>query len=715
MNVIITLCLIAILAIVISTILKFCVISRAEKLKYLKNFKKGKFVLIYIAAIPLYWIGINYNGIPMGASLLLAIKSCVDLVVLKYDYSSVVNLMNNNFLYRITMDICFVLVTINAIIFTLTIMGQSIINYKRKCSTVHSSKTIYVIVGYNNQNQAICKSISNDYNVIMFTQPESKVADFGFIEKVAYTKIIKDDIGETLTKLFKKFDNKNINVIINTQDDAKNLIYTEQICGVIEQLGLDKYFIDNTKGLNGYVFGEPENASSFLHFVEKSKGCVQYVNKYKLIAMDFVGKYPITQFMAQEEIDYSIATIRDKVKMNIVMIGFGKTNQEIFSTSIANNQVMTKKDGVLVEKPINYFIYDKKDSINDKNINHNYARYSNELESDKSQYLPLPPKPANEAFFELDINDMQFYKSLRQNISVNNGELPYNYIIIAFGSDMENLDFADKISAKLKEWNLFDKTKVFVKIRDGVLSNSIVNTDYASDCGFVTFGNENTVVYNVNQIVEEKKELMARNRHLCYALTGNMSVEDENKAKIEAMKKWFSQAHVQRESNVYACLSIRLKLHLIGFDYLPISDKEISANDDYLQKYQDGDQIIYDNDKPNVKGRKIVKYDNNFVNGSLRQTFAIQEHQRWNSYMISCGFIPSTINQIKANENKNMKTRRHGNITTFEGLVKFREIQAKIHNISQEEADVIKYDYQLMDDLVWTLTSSGYKIVNRHN
>ena len=94
---------------------------------------------------------------------------------------------------------------------------------------------------------------------------------------------------------------------------------------------------------------------------------------------------------------------------------------------------------------------------------------------------------------------------------------------------------------------------------------------------------------------------------------------------------------------------------------------------------------------------------------SRRKTMAIHEHQRWNSFMISRGMIPASREQIlsetKTNSNgeveftngKNYSLRRHGNLTTFDGLVEFRRIVAHRDQKPEEKKDVIKYDYQLLD------------------
>ena len=98
---------------------------------------------------------------------------------------------------------------------------------------------------------------------------------------------------------------------------------------------------------------------------------------------------------------------------------------------------------------------------------------------------------------------------------------------------------------------------------------------------------------------------------------------------------------------------------------------------------------------------------------------AIQEHLRWNSFMISRGFIPSTVEQIldeldgqgRHTDGRSNECRRHCNITTFKGLVEYRKMIAKRDGKSELECDVILYDYQLLDDAWWLANACGYKIV----
>ena len=769
MNVAIALCLICMLAIVVGIVVRLFWLSREDKLKFLKGFKKGQFALIYIVAIPMYWMGIAYSGVSTWSALLSAIQSSIELVALKYDYGRVAALMADNGFYRIVMSICYVLVTLNAILFAITILYRKISNFFRKNRMTKFSDKIFVVVGFNEHNADIIKSSGKESNVVLLSENTDEIMDFCFTEKIAHIKFEKgDDLDRLLVKTFKDFRKRQVNVIINTEDESKNLVYVQQVSKVIEELKLSDFVIDEKRGINVYVFGEPENMTSYLQYVELTKGCVHYINKYKLIARDFVSNYPLTEYMTEEQIDYDTATIRPQVNMNVVMIGFGKTNQQLFLTSVANNQFLTKKDGKFEQKDVNYYIYDKRDAKNDKNLNHTYFRYQNEVlkKADKSKYLPLPPNPANVDFpGEINVNDVGFYESIQEKISVNDA---FNYIIIAFGTDMENLDMAGKIVAKLKEWGLFDTTKVFVKIRSDKLSNGIKDTietfkDAELKEEFITFGIEKNLVYNLDQIVDEKQEMMARDRHLTYELEdarykkvdiakdrqavkdGEMTLFDyvkkwyekkENKAeamvakindpetekptdgrlfvgdtkyeyeedvKRDALKSWYAQSQIQRDNNVYVCMCIKEKLNLLGYDYVLKTKDEEDACAEYKMKYEEGDPIAYGKERDGIKGKLPVKYTTNFVEGSRRQALAILEHQRWNAYMISNGVIPSTIDQIKNGDSKNLALRRHGNVTTFDGLVEFRKIMAETNHCSEEKVDV-----------VWLLNQNGYKIIERY-
>ncbi len=646
-----------------------------------------------------------------------AATNCVEVVVLKYNYSDVSALMNANTYYCVVMILCYILVTLNAITFIVTLMREKIYNATRNITIPRFAKKVYIVIGDNENNRSIIRSMGKKKNIVLLVDKiTEEVRDFAFVERIAVAGLKSRSLKTILGWLCGDYTRRLVSVVIKMEDDTKNLTYCDTIANIITESKLDRFAIDEECGLNAYVFGDPENESTFRYYEKATGGCVHYINKYKLIALDFCGKHPITEFMTDKQLDTNTGLVKPEAEINVVMLGFGKTSRQIFLTMLENNRFMTTgADGIAVPKNANYFVYDREETNNDKTLNHGLLRFDHcyeEMLSHKKDYLPIPKPIANRKFYHLNVCDNGFYKSLRNDLS-NGGDNAYNYVIIACGSDIQNLDLAEKLTEKLSEWDKRGNTKLFVKIRSGALTEKIVDIKYAGRGGYLTFGNESKVVYNIDHIVAEENERMAKDRHFCYAFESSDPNKTEEEVMRAANKKWYvSWQQVQRESNIYACLAIRLKLQLLGFDFTR-DEEATDATDEFMKKYTDGDPIVYTGRE--VKGKKLVNYgDCNFAHGSVRDSLARQEHERWNAYMICSGYLPATIDEIKTLDKQAMLAhRKHGNITTFEGLIDYRKIMSEKNGMSEADNDVIKYDYQILDDLPWLLRRNGYKIVKR--
>lgn len=202
---------------------------------------------------------------------------------------------------------------------------------------------------------------------------------------------------------------------------------------------------------------------------------------------------------------------------------------------------------------------------------------------------------------------------------------------------------------------------------------------------------------------------LAYDRHKTYAAEWMPGCTDEE-LTASAEKEIAAMSPVIAGSNVMAALGLRTKLLLAGFDLAPAGGAG-DASREWEEAYFAGDPPRYGEGTLNGK-RKLVYRNVDLGRDGLRGRLARQEHDRWNAYMFTCGFLPSTRPAIASEtKGKDMAGGRHGNLTTFEGLVEFRRIVAAAFSKSEEAMDVIRYDYQLADDAAWFAARAGFGIV----
>ena len=724
MNAMIILTLVYMVGLLAAIIIWLSKCSRRERLERMKNFKHGKFAFIYIATIPLFFLAQRFNGQSIDGAFWLSVRACIEVVVLRFDFATVAPLLKENLLFHIAIDILFSLVVLNTLMFTFSFCGQWIYNQISLFVARKFHKKIVVVVGTNKNALDILSSIPKEHKAMLLGKFTPELKDEAFVRKAAAYQIKEeDDIGVLFKKLFGDFSNRKISVIMELDNDERSLLYVKQFCELIKNADLTTIPLTEDSGLNVFVFTSKLNEDIFAHYTEMSNGIIQLINRHKQISMDFIERYPLTQFMTEREIDYSTATIHDEIDPNVIMIGFGKLNESLFLTSVSNNQFLTVKNGKLQPKVVTYHIYDRyypqgkftEDSqIHSGYLHHGYLRYKEFLNYSKgreNEFLPIIPMPADVIKHSLEVTHPDFYSSMRSTLMNENS---YNYIIISFGTDMENIELAEKLQQKLMEWEIKSPVKIFVKVRDAKTTNAL-RDEFPN---IILFGSNKDCVYNAKVILREKVERMARLRHLLYTAENEVkksphpdSVTLSDAAICEsARKKWYSFNEYQRESNLYACLSARMKLQLCGYDY---AEEGTSCSEEFLRAYELNDPRIPS--ELSIEGKKIWKYSNaeQFRN-SLRWTFAVQEHRRWCANMIVNGFIPCNKREILTlNKQDALQKRKHGNLTTMEGLIEFRNLVAQETGKTAENTDVIRYDYQFMDDIVWLLEKCGYKLIKK--
>ncbi len=708
-------------------VLKNVVLSpHSESVSFLRSFKNGKCAIIYFIAIPLYTAGHVYAGKSFFAAFFTAISKIINLVVLKYDVSTVEALMEAEPLYNVAVYTCFFLVGLNALMFSLSLVAQHAWVAWHSFITFLSRRGTLYLFGNNPENVSIYMSEKHRRRLIVDVLDKEAAARL-YSDEVVYENVSSRERKLlSIVKSVRCFNKEHI-VVINMGSDEENIRlcrYLVEEMNKAEEAERGKFFAE----LKVYVFGDPKYEGIYLDIVSSGYGCINFVNKYQKMAFDFIDRYPFAAFMNDTQIDFQTSMVKAGVDINVILLGFGKANQQIFLSSVANNQFITAdKKGEVKIKQVEYYIFDKDETENNKNLNHTYYRFENEFSDvTPEDYLEMPDQPAHEKFRHLDINSPSFYCSIRDIVLEKPNDA--NFVVIAFGSDLENIDMAQKLVEKRREWQL-DDLVIFVKARAWHKEQTLLEQD---NCFFI--GNEEDCVYNIDRIVGDSLHKMAHLRNSIHRLECEITehpdlvVDEEYLRRNDelAERAWYIGIdQYQRESSLYACLSLRSKLMMMGLDYCPKGTGGVTAltEEEYLEIYAGDDKPI-PSAYPKANGKTIVSYPLEHKR-SRRYNLAFHDHLRWNAYMITKGFVPSTLEQIRNEcivdgegntrytDGKSYELRRHGNITTFDGLVTFRKIVAERDGVDEAKKDKIKHDFNLLDDAYWIITKCGYVIYKR--
>lgn len=159
-------------AAVIYTVTCLIVKKRQERIAFIRSFKKGKCVAIFLIAIPLFCLGYLYSGVNVIESIFTSITHVAGLVVLKFNLHDIPELLGYNLFYKITVYYCCVLVTLNAVLFAVSLTSQRIWQWVQRLKIKFTSKDKLYIFGNNNNSRLIYKSEKSRMGIVV-----DKIAD----------------------------------------------------------------------------------------------------------------------------------------------------------------------------------------------------------------------------------------------------------------------------------------------------------------------------------------------------------------------------------------------------------------------------------------------------------------------------------------------------------------------------------------------------------
>lgn len=641
-----------------------------------------------------------------------------------------------------------------------------------------------LLIGNNDENIRLYETAGSNFKPMLFTKNGKNISPLQDKELHYYTleeeKAAKE-ISAIMWKVFSGTD--KITLIINTNHDEINLRLCRMVVdSIVKAVGADaasitermkeikdrearktdpklvklrRQVVEKLERVRIFVFGDKQYEQVYLAMEDKSFGVLHYTNRYHLCSFDFLTHHPITEHLNASQLVGDGCVVPD-MAFNMIFVGFGDTNREIFLDSFSTNQFVYHRENAMPGlKSVTYHIFDKKAKIeHDKNLNHTIFRYLDDFEplfgdgiTDKAvspddspalpekkklnrdDYLEIPPTLGKPIAYEMSIDSEAFYDKIKDICAQNPNSI--NYLVVAFSDDFNNIDLSQRLAEKKTEWglkNLYIFAKVRNKLNGDVVEELLKKGEKET---YTLFGNES---FSLAQVIQNEIEELAYNRKRATLNTESSANPNSDYLcddTVRVLYDWYTMDQITRRSNIYNILALHMKLQLLGLDYKDKSKVDgetvLESEDAYYKIYAAG-CVPVETKKPESYRGARMSYDKStrkedYKKYLPRRNLAVQEHYRWDAFMIRNGFIPATRAQIQAEQFKSYTgARYHANLSSFEALFEFRDIQRALflekYGPDKQPEDVIAYDYKLMDEAWFFLHPPGshsveYEIVRR--
>lgn len=455
-------------------------------------------------------------------------------------------------------------------------------------------------------------------------------------------------------------------------------------------------------------------------------------SKYELMARRFVVDYPITKYIPRSFYNGNFTLKNDK-QINVVFIGFGKVNYQLFRMCAMQFQFAQEIDGKLASKPVQYYIYD-----NEETALHNefFSRILYEFDEEFSDCdFPKPEKICDVKIRPLDINSVEAKKEFK---SLVNGD-SFTYFIVSIDNDLEDASYAQTVRRLFSDDSNY---RIFVRARN----NNGEKLNELND-RIIYFGEEKKLYTHENIVNDDLTEL-AQRINLLYnriadppewlkKLKEDKSLTAEEQRNIlnaklaepqnrEYMQHiWSTLPYIERASNLYHALNLPFKLNLLGYDMVKKTDEtdvgttEAEFNESYINSGRGSDYGDY----------------SFFFKCESSNVLAYIEHSRWNALYILYDYKQMKKADMQVVENtggdgevvrtmshKNTALKQHACITTYYGLNELIDYKFKAlypgeklsgdgYNTDariKELAKIYAYDYMDLDRLYSEITAMGY-------
>ena len=401
------------------------------------------------------------------------------------------------------------------------------------------------------------------------------------------------------------------------------------------------------------------------------------VSESQLIAKDFIKKHPLLKIpRVAEKIDTTTALV-DVEKINILLIGFGSTGQDLLNEIICNGQFVRsyEEDGQSVPVHLHVDVVEQDEKVIEEYcIRHplatrhprfsaielcdeqNDPRYDVVFVNEKDNEIDKSgdkiaagenEDESNEEVFDggsVRVEDKTFDDWFRKRLDDAGKKCPYDRIIVCLKGDDKTLGIARKIvEFSRRHGVVIGSDVVFARVKDPAWNRylpkgkaySIFSKKEKQDAGITLFG-DLTKIYSFGRIDVETVDEMAKVLNSHYNTSSNcQEFKRDLKDKAKRELEWENASFFEQLSSRAAAEGQRNLLLLRGLDYRAnvgrvYDDRaDPSANPSAVPPAVPPEEV----DAP-------LTDDSFNEKQSVLKTLAINEHLRWNAFHLMMGFRP---------------------------------------------------------------------------
>lgn len=472
----------------------------------------------------------------------------------------------------------------------------------------------------------------------------------------------------------------------------------------------------------------------FIAEAESEGDCVTVscFNRYETMARSLMAEYPITKYIPRDFYNDNF-TVKDDKQINVVFVGFGKVNYQLFRMFAVQYQFASQSGDKLAIKPVNYYVIDSSGRALNNEL-FSYIQYEYDRAFGAADF-PKPDNACNIQLMNCDINSLEARKLFVRLTEKNS----FTYFAVSLSDDLRDASYAQTILRMFPE---NDNFRILVRAR-GQNSEKLESD---KDERVIYFGNE-SVIYSHEGLLYDEISEYARRLNLLYekidsrtpawlAKIKELPAERRDGALSESVRKaehraymrarWEERPYIEQDSNICHSLNMPFKIYMLGFGLAkgaPESGHRAATPEDFRR--------IYAN-----RGRDCGYADTScFFGTQPANVMAFVEHARWTAMYMLHGYrqMKKSMMHVKEEKegdivkrsvpHKNVALKLHACITSYYGL---RELIAfkfsllypgedfeKVDSCDARLCELYKiyeYDYMGLDGLYSDLSAMGYTL-----